>query len=162
MQAEQKLLCPLGGKASNTWCVLAPVHQISHVRSHRSQCLSPKENPNCLIWRPSCTKGNSTLAVQRSALPLWFAMSAGHDPRTGTQSSLHNSCLICPRGGPYLGSLKLLIHLAHILKQCGHKAKVREAQRRTEPQSPVPQGPHPATLGVVLSASVLLPRPVAA
>lgn len=106
---------------------------ISHVRNHRSQCLSPKENPNCLIWCPSCTKGNSTLAVQRSALPLWFAASAGHDPRTGAQSSLHNPGLICPRGGPSLGSLKLLIHLAHILKQSSHNAKVREAQRQTGP-----------------------------
>lgn len=141
--------------------VLGPACQISHVRSHRSQCLSPKENPSCLIWRPSCTKGNSTLAVQRSALPLWFAVSAGHDPRTGAQSSLHNPWLICPRGGPYLGSLKLLIHLAHTLKQSSHKAKVK-GQSRTGPQSLVLQSPRPATLGVVLSASVLLIRPVAA
>lgn len=51
-----------------------------------------------------------------------------------------------------MGSLKLLIHLAHILKHSSHKAKVREAQRRTVPQSPVTQDPLPShTWGFAVS-----------
>lgn len=160
--ADSKNSCVLRVAKAPTPGVLAPVRQISHMRSHRSQCLSPKENPNCLIWCPSCTKGNSTLAVQRSALPLWFAVSAGHDPRTGAQSSLHNPCLICPRGGPYLGSLKLLIHLAHILKHSRHRPKSEKPRGGQCHRTLSPKAPCPATLGVLLSASVLLNRPIAA
>lgn len=66
--------CVLWVARAPTPGVLVCVRQTSHVRSYRSRCPSPKENPNCLTWRPGCTKGNSTSPVQRPVLPLWFAV----------------------------------------------------------------------------------------